>query len=177
MKAATWNRISHKTETDILKNMIRDNKAYVLDRGWTLVDEYKEVLTSKGITPGLEQFLKDAEAGKFDMAVFKSTSRMTRGGKQYAIAAVERLAKAGVHWVFTEQSYLNWDSGVPEWVRDMLLVMWAGLDKEYRKTISVNTKRTLDAQKAAGTYRGGAGHHKLPCRCVIHRTSGGMKDA
>jgi len=171
LRAVTWNRISHKTEETILENMIASNREYVLQKGWKLEREYVERLTSKGITPGLDEMLRDAEAHKFDMVVFKSTSRMTRGGMHFAIAIVERLKRAGVRWHFVEQGYLNWDSGIPEWVADFLLVMWAGLDKEYRKRIGEATKRDVAVKKAAGTYTGGAKRHRLPCRCAAHRTA------
>lgn len=172
-RAATWNRVSHRSELDILANQVTANREHVARQGWTLQPEheYREVLTSKGITPGLRRVLEAAKAKQFDVVVFTSLSRMTRGGVEYALDILNQLAAAGCGWHFIENAALNFDSSTPEFVRKILLAIIAELDKEYRMRISRNTKRKLDELKAAGTYRGGAGSHKLPCQCVVHRTN------
>ena len=139
------------------------------NKGWRLVQEYEEVQTSKGITPVLEQVLQAAEKKEFDVVVFTALSRMTRGGTKFGLMILERLAAAGCGWHFTENPAINYDSNTPEFVKTIILAIYAELDKEYRMRISRATKKKLDEQKAKGTYRGGAGHHKLPCRCAFHK--------
>lgn len=169
MRAVTWNRISHKSEMQILDNMKVSNREYVERQGWALEREYEEILSSKGITPGLEALLRDASARQFDVVVCGTISRFTRGGLEYAIDILNRLEGAGVKCHFVEQPFFNTDAGMPGLVRKPLLAFVSEIDKEYRMRIGRNTKRTLDDQKAKGTYRGGAGSHRLPCRCAVHR--------
>jgi len=169
LRAATFNRISHPSEADILANQKKGTREYVKGKGWRLVREYEEVQTSKGITPVLEEVLRAVERREFDVVVFTALSRMTRGGTKFGLTILERLAAAGCGWHFIENPAINYDSNVPEYVRTIILTIYAELDKEYRMRISRATKKTLDEQKAKGTYRGGAGSHKLPCRCAFHR--------
>src|SRR5438093_7675345 len=91
LRAATFNRISHTSEADILANQKKDTRDYVEDRGWRLVQEYEEVQTSKGITPVLEEVLQAAEKKEFDVVVFTALSRMTRGGTKFGLTILERL--------------------------------------------------------------------------------------
>ena len=172
MRAVTWNRISDKTEMKILENMVIANREYVKVKGWELLREYREVLTSKGITPGLERLLRDAEAHKFDVVVFGSLSRMTRGGTKFALAILERLGNAKVGWHFVENPVLNYDNTIPEWVKTIILTVFAELDKEYRARVSRGTRRKLAELKAQGKRLGGIAHHKPDCHCVVHRRIG-----
>jgi len=169
MRAVTWNRISDKSEMDIMENMMKSNREYVKAKGWELIHEYSEVLTSKGITPGLEALLRDAEAHKFDVVVFRALSRMTRGGTKFALAILERLGKAGCGWHFVENQVLNFDSTVPEWVKNIILAVFAELDKEYRGFISRRTRVAMTDRKARGVR---LGRHEKACTCASHDKSG-----
>src|SRR5438445_11015339 len=95
LRAATFNRISHPSEADILANQKKGTREYVKGMGWRLVREYEEVQTSKGITPVLEEVLRAAERREFDVVVFTALSRMTRGGTKFGLTILERLAAAG----------------------------------------------------------------------------------
>src|SRR2546422_7681253 len=121
IRVATFNRVSHPSEADILKNQMRATREYVSRKaGWKLVKEYEEVQTSKGITPVLEEVLKSAERKEIDIVVFTSLSRMTRGGTKFGLAILERLSDVGCGWHFVENSVLNYDANIPEWVKTII---------------------------------------------------------
>lgn len=169
VRAATYNRVSDlTTEASILENQIALTREYVTLKGWTLVKEHTEAVTSKGITPVLETVLKSAEAKEIDVVVFSALSRMTRGGHVIGGIIFNRLFAAGCGWHFVQNQVLNYDSTVPVYIRNIVMTIYAELDKEYRENISRATKRKLDLLREQGIV-GGAGKHKLPCRCKAHR--------
>jgi DNA invertase Pin-like site-specific DNA recombinase len=170
MKWATFNRISDASEKDILENQRSATRRHVESRAGILVKEYVEVESSKGITPKLALLLKDAKTGKFEMVCFTKPSRMTRGGVEWSFKILRELADAGVGWNFTDLPILNSDNpDVPKMVRDILFAVFAAIDEDYRRMVSVNTRRAMKTLKAQGKRLGGLGHHRADCRCIVHR--------
>ncbi len=151
--ARVYLRVSRGDEKAILRNQERAALVHVKDRGYRLAGVYREV--ASGADPArvvFNQFLHDLGPG--EVAVFTALSRVTRGGTHAALDILRALETRGVRWNFVEQPFLNVDEHTPQMVRDVMIAILAGLDKDYRDRISAKTKETLRKKKAAGVKLG-----------------------
>lgn len=155
MKAAVYARISRPDETAILENEIRNAEEYVAAKGWELSWVYKEIASGVPEKQAqLSQLRKDAHRGRFEVVVFTTLSRMTRGGIEAALYVLKDLERAGVGWHFVEQPMLNFDAGMPKMARDIILGVLAAVDEEYRRRISEATKAAYARRRALADARG-----------------------
>ncbi len=168
MKAAIYIRISRPDEAVILENQRQDAIAYAGRQDLEVVEPiYQDVASGKGADrPGLTALLEDADRGRFELVIFNSLSRMTRGGVQAAFYILDRLARVNVGWHFVEQPILNFDDKTPPLARDILFAVIAAVDKDYRRRISEKTKAALARRRALGLP---LGRHRNGCRCKLHR--------
>ena len=155
MRAAVYARVSRPDEEDILDNEIQNAESYVARMGWDLYATYKEIAPG---TPEkqseLSRLRKDAHRGLFDVVVFTTLSRMTRGGIEAALYILKDLERAGVGWHFVEQDILNYDAGTPPLARDIILGVLAAVDEDYRRRISDATKAAYTRRRALAEARG-----------------------
>ena len=165
MNVAIFCRVSDKSEETILKNQLDSARAYVKGKGWFVVREYVEIRSSKGITPVLKDLLEAAERKEFEAAVFHRLSRMTRGGGRWAFEIFDRLKHAHCGWFFVEQPLLDWGADTQPLVRDILLSVLSAVDEDYRRFVSVQTRKSMDSLKAKGVR---LGRHKDGCTCGVH---------
>lgn len=156
IRAAIYARVSRPDEateaSPILQNQVVALRSHVVERGYLPGPEYVEI-ASGGTTNrvAFNRLLHDAalERGRpFDLVVFASLARMTRGGVAAALDVLRRLDAVGVGWVFLEQPVLNFDSTTPKLARDIVLAVLAAVDEDYRARISRATKAAF-ARKAA----------------------------
>lgn len=91
---------------------------------------------------------------RFDLVVFTSLSRMTRGGISAALDTLRVLESQKVSWHFVEQPTLNFDSGTPDLARNIILAVLAAVDEDYRKNISQKTKAAAARKRALAAANG-----------------------
>jgi DNA invertase Pin-like site-specific DNA recombinase len=171
MKAAVYVRISRPDEAAILENQKKAALAYVQTRGWELVGVYQDITSGGKVDrPGMSALQDDGRARKFNIVVFTSLSRMTRGGISAALYLLNQLKGNSVGWHFVDQPVLNFDAETSPLVRDILLSVLAAVDEDYRRTISTKTKAALGRRRGLGIQ---LGRHKNDCQCKKH---GGRKN-
>jgi DNA invertase Pin-like site-specific DNA recombinase len=167
MKAAIYLRVSRPDEATILENQRQAARAYADRMGFEVVGVFEDTASGKSTDrPGLSAILEGAASGRFELAIFTSLSRMTRGGVDAALYILHRLASVNVGWHFVEQPILNFDATTPPLARDIMLAVIAAIDKDYRARISDKTKAALARRRALGLP---LGRHKADCRCELHR--------
>lgn len=97
------NGLSLQAQRDLLTR-------YARDHGHELVRIYADegISASKSLEKREEllRMVRDAEAGKFDVILFKDITRWSRNAAQY-YKVQERLDKAKVGWIAVEQPYLE----------------------------------------------------------------------
>jgi DNA invertase Pin-like site-specific DNA recombinase len=155
VKAAVYARVSRPDEESILANEVKNAEEYVAAKGWELWWVYKEVASGVPEKQAqLSRLRKDAHRGRFDVVVFTTLSRMTRGGIEAALYILKDLERAGVGWHFVEQPVLNFDAGMPKLARDIILGVLAAVDEDYRRRISDATKAAYTRRRALAEARG-----------------------
>ncbi|HKZ59513.1 MAG TPA: recombinase family protein [Candidatus Thermoplasmatota archaeon] len=167
MKAAIYIRVSRRDEAAILENQRQAARAYADRMGFEVVGVFEDQASGKSADrPGLTALLEAAGRGEFELAIFTSLSRMTRGGIEAALYILDRLVRVNVGWHFVEQPILNFDDKTPPLARDILFAVMAAVDKDYRRVISEKTKAALARRRALGLP---LGRHKNGCSCKLHR--------
>ena len=151
IRAAIYARVSRDDEAAILENQVRGLREYCTAKGLTITREFVETV-SGGISdrPGLSQLLHEASLQRgrpFDLVVFGSLSRMTRGGTYAALEILRKLEAAGVGWRFVEQPMLDNGSDTPKLAKDILLAVLAAVDEDYRARISRATEAAFQRRK------------------------------
>ena len=158
-RAAVYARISSEDEVQILSNQLDNLRRYCEERGFSLseTDVYSEVASGTAEKQARLNDLLSAATKRtrpFDLVVFTSLSRMTRGGVEAALYVLRRLEVSGVGWHIIEQPSLNFDSTTPSLAKDIVLAVLTAIDKDYRSRIARATKaaytRRLNLAKAAG---------------------------
>jgi DNA invertase Pin-like site-specific DNA recombinase len=160
VRAATYARVSRPDEATILENQRVGLRAYCASRGFDLdtANEYTDV-ASGGTSdrPGFNLLLERAAHPRlrtFDLVVFTSLSRMTRGGISAALDTLRVLEREGVSWHFVDQPTLNYDATTPKLARDIILAVLAAVDEDYRRNISQKTKAAFARKKALAAANG-----------------------
>ncbi len=112
-KAAAYVRVStiEQASTGLSLAAQRDLLTrYASDHEMEIVEVYADegVSAAKSLDKRTQilRLLRDAEAGKFAVILFKDITRWSRNSAQY-YAVQERLDKAGVSWIAVEQPYLE----------------------------------------------------------------------
>jgi len=157
-RVATYARISRADEAQILENQVATLRSYCLTRELELVREYVDVASGgTDDRPGFRELLQDAARARgrpFDLVVFTSLSRMTRGGLEAALHVLRTLERSGVGWRFVEQPILDNDATTPPLARDILMAVLTALDQDYRRRISTATKNAYARRKQAAAALG-----------------------
>jgi DNA invertase Pin-like site-specific DNA recombinase len=152
VRAAAYARISDDSEETILENQLEGVRSYCRDKGFELREDniYSEVATGTAEKQArLNDMLSAASKRNraFDLVVFPSLSRMTRGGVEAALYVLRRLEQSGVGWHILEQPTLNFDSTTPKLVKDILLSVLAAIDEDYRARIRRATRAAYQKRK------------------------------
>ena len=151
LRAAVYCRISREDEADILQNQLEALQAHCAAQGLEVTRVYQEVAPGVSERPVLSALLHDAALRRgrpFDLVVFQSLSRMTRGGVEAALHILRVLEMNEIGWHIVEQPMLNYDSTTPALAKDIILSVLAAVDKDYRRRISEATKAAYAKRKA-----------------------------
>lgn len=157
LRAGIYARTSREDEATILQNQLETLQAYCEAHGLQVTRVFTEVAPGTAERPVLNELLHDAglQRGRpFDLVVFLSLSRLTRGGVEAALHVLRILEMNGVGWHFVEQPMLNYDSSTPPLARDIILSVLAAVDKDYRRRISEATKTAYRKRRMLADARG-----------------------
>lgn len=163
MRAAIYARVSRPDESSerggepILENQLSDLRDLAARRGYEVTREYVEV--ASGSDDGraqLNALLHDAalERKPWDVALFRSLSRLTRGGTAAALEILRRLEQSGVGWRFADTPILDSAEDTQPLVRNVLLAVIAEVDRDYRERIRRATRAAYQRRKALAEARG-----------------------
>ncbi|MCI4338736.1 MAG: recombinase family protein [Thermoplasmata archaeon] len=161
-------------ERRILQNQVDNLRAYCSRIGLSLTEanEFVEIVSGgKDDRPELNRLLAAASLQRgrpFDVVVFTSLSRMTRGGIGSALYILDRLAASKVSWHFVDQPLLNFDSNTPKLAKDIILSVLAAVDADYRDRISKATRAAYQSRVNLAAGSGTTvrwGRHKKTCVC------------
>ncbi len=184
-RAAVYVRVSDKAELPILKNQQQAAVEYARDKGFVveMSNIFSEVAKADKDRSVFDDLLHLASLRKgrpFDVVIFTSLSRMTRGGVEAAFHLLRKLEQFGVGWHFVEQPALNFDADTPPLARDIVLSVIAALDKDYRRRISAATSAAYRKRKALAesnpNYKMRWGRHPKDCDCTLHKEKGPTGD-
>lgn len=101
MKIVLYMRVSTDDQTNENQRIRLDET--VNQRGWTLVDTYQDQESgAKRSRPGLDQLLKDARAGRFDLVLVTKVDRISRS-LQDLLEIAAKLGEYNVSLSFTDQ--------------------------------------------------------------------------
>ena len=150
MRAALYLRVSTIDQTT-------ENQRLELDKlcdfkGWEITQTYEDhgISGSKGrqARKGLDDLLKDATRGRFDIALFWSVDRLGRSTAQVT-AAMEELKQAGVKQYYMKEAI---DTSTPH--GEAMIEMAAVFAKLERSMIVERVKAGLERAKAQGKTLG-----------------------
>ncbi|HEV2317742.1 MAG TPA: recombinase family protein [Thermoplasmata archaeon] len=159
-RAAIYARVSRPDERDILENQKRALRDYCRSLEFELSEENEYFDVASGGTvdrPGFGLLLQRAAHPRrrtFDLVVFTSLSRMTRGGISAALDTLRVLEREGVSWHFVDQPTLNFDATTPKLARDIILAVLAAVDEDYRRNISQKTRAAAARKRALAAANG-----------------------
>lgn len=124
---------------------------YAQDHGMNLIeiyaDEGKSAAKSLEKREALLRMIKDAEAGKFEVILFKDITRWSRNSAQY-FRVQERLDACKVGWIAVEQPYLETVSPTGRFQVSVML----GTSQLEADQTSQRIKFTQDAEVARGFF-------------------------
>jgi DNA invertase Pin-like site-specific DNA recombinase len=154
MRAASYSRASTEeqvTEGHSLDAQRHSTRRFIESHGWTLVHEYVDAgLSAKRDSerPALEQLLRDAVLGRFDVVVVDKVDRFYRH-LQGLLSALDQLNDHGVTFVSVRE---NLDFSTP-WGKLALTVLGM-LAEIYIDNLREETKKGKRARARKGLWNG-----------------------
>lgn len=102
-RVAIYARVSTADQTT--ENQLLDLKAYTLNRGWQLYQEYSDngISGTKDKRPALNQLMDDARKRKFDVVLVWRFDRFSRSTK-HLILALEEFRNLGIDFVSYQEN-------------------------------------------------------------------------
>ena len=135
-------------QLDYIENFARENDLIVAGE---YVDEGISATLEISKRKALAQLIKDAQAGKFDIIVFKCIDRFFRNTEEY-YTAQKQLRKAGVTWISIEEPDLDPDDADAAFKINIYLAMAEYEARKTSKRIRFNNKmRTKNKQVVTGS--------------------------
>jgi DNA invertase Pin-like site-specific DNA recombinase len=152
IRAAIYARISREDEARILANQLENLRSYCRGHAFALEESDVFIEVASGSAEHqvrLNNLLSEAskQTRSFDLVVFSSLSRMTRGGIEAGLYVLHRLEIAGVGWHFIDQPILNYDSTTPALAKEIIFAVLAAIDKDYRERIRRATRNAYTSKK------------------------------
>ena len=160
IRAAIYARVSRPDEATILENQKEALRRYCESRGFELRPENEYFDVASGGTadrPGFNTLMERVAHPRlrtFDLVVFTSLSRMTRGGISAALDTLRVLEREKAAFHFVDQPILNLDSNTPGLARNIIMAVLAAVDEDYRLNISQKTKAAYARKKALSIANG-----------------------
>ena len=150
MRVAIYARVSTSDKGQDPENQLRELRAWCVNSGHTIAQEYVEHETGGKGADKRKQFaalFEDAAKRKFDLVLFWALDRFSREGMAQTIGHLQRLTSYGVTFHSYTEPHLATDN---ELVRNILLALLSSLAKVEAQKISDRTKAGMARAKAKG---------------------------
>jgi DNA invertase Pin-like site-specific DNA recombinase len=150
VRVAIYGRVSTADKGQNPENQLRELRAWCVNSGHTVSQEYVEHESGRKGTETRKQFaalFDDAAKRKFDCVLFWALDRFSREGMAQTIAHLQRLLSFGVVFHSCTEPHLATDN---ELVRNILLALLSSLTKLGTQKISERTKAGMVRAKAKG---------------------------
>ena len=154
VRAAVWVRVSSDEQST--ENQLPVLQELAARRGWAIVRTFELASESAwsggsgGYQKALNEMLRGARRGEFQVLAIWSLDRLTRAGPLDALQILDRLGRAGVQVVSQQEAWLE---GSPEF-RELLIALVGWMAKWESQRRSERTKAGLERAKAAGVRLG-----------------------
>ena len=161
-KAALWARVSTAKEMQgrALEQQLERLREEAARRGYEVVREYAHrglsaYRTTEGLDGALDGVIADAAALGFSALFVTRIDRLSRGGSLYTLAAIQRMADAGVQFVAIDEFLLG-DPTDP--VNEMVLSVLSAVAKmssvQHGERVRLGQARARAEGKHLGRPRG-----------------------
>ena len=140
MRVAIYARVSTDDKGQDPENQLRELRAWCVNSGHTITQEYVEHESGRKGADKRKQFatlFDDAAKRKFDCVLFWALDRFSREGMAQTIVHLQRLTSYGVSFHSYTEPHLATDN---ELVRNILLALLSSLAKVEAEKISDRTK-------------------------------------
>lgn len=152
VRAAVYIRVSSAGQEDnfSLPTQERSCREYAGERGWAVVEVYRDVYTGAAVfeRPGLTRLRADMRDGRFDVLVVHALDRLSRDQNHLGLVLSE-AEHAGVEWHSATEDVDNSPVG------KMLRAVIGGVAELERLKIAERTQRGKRARVEAGKYQVG----------------------
>lgn len=147
-KVAIYMRVSTATQT--VENQRLELEAYCQRQGWIISQTYEDagISGSNFDRPALQQMLKDAAKGKFDVLMVWKIDRLARSTADL-LNILQQLTSLGVDFISTTQSIDTTTS-----MGRMVVVFLAAVAQFEKETIVERVKCGLQRAKSEGVQLG-----------------------
>jgi DNA invertase Pin-like site-specific DNA recombinase len=151
MQVALYARVSTRDKGQDTENQLEQLRAFAASQNWTVVHEYVDKATGKhSDREQFQRLFEGASQRKFDLVLFWSLDRFSRGGVLETLHHLQRLAQYGVGYrSFTEQ-YLD-SCGI---FKDAVLSILATIAKQERIRLSERVHAGLAKARKQGRIGG-----------------------
>jgi DNA invertase Pin-like site-specific DNA recombinase len=129
MRVAIYARVSTSDKGQDPENQLRELRAWCVNSGHTIAQEYVEAETDRKGADKRKRFaalFEDAAKRKFDLVLFWALDRFSREGMAQTIGHLQRLNSYGVSFHSYTEPHLATDN---ELVRNILLALLSSLAK------------------------------------------------
>ncbi|MCC7497337.1 MAG: recombinase family protein [Bryobacterales bacterium] len=145
MTAALYCRVSTRDQQN--DNQADQLKAYAASRGYHITGVYSDTESgSRHQRPGLAALLRDASARKFDIVLFWSLDRISRGGVLKTLEILQLFQRYGVRFRSLQQPEL--DTTGP-W-GDVIVAVFAALAQLERMLLIERTRAGIERARRSG---------------------------
>lgn len=149
MRAAIYARVS--TESQHTDNQVFELREWARALAYDVVAEYVDVQSGAGDDrPGLQQLLADARRRRFELVLFWSLDRLSRGGIARTLSLLRQLADRGVKFRSLRQDCI--DSAGP--FGELLIAVFAALGDIERRQHAERTRAGIQRARLRGTQFG-----------------------
>jgi len=150
MNCAIYARVSTRDKGQDFTNQLLALREFAAKQGWNLYCEYVDQVTgSTDERPEFQRMFQDASQRKFDVLLFWSLDRLSRGVLE-TLQHLQRLTSYGIAWrSFTEQ-YLD-STGI---FREAVIGILAAIAKQERVRLAERTRAGLERVRREGKRLG-----------------------
>jgi DNA invertase Pin-like site-specific DNA recombinase len=125
MRAAIYTRVSGRSNRQETENQAIVLREYCQRQGWEFVEFTDRMTGTRADRDGLIRLFDAASRREFDICLFWSLDRFSRGGTIQTLEMLQRLTNWGVQWRSHQEAFL--DSTGP--MRDAVVGLLAALAK------------------------------------------------
>ena len=152
------------------ESQLHDLRQMAAQRGYQIVQEYTDrICGAKARRPGLDELMRDARRGRFDVVLVWAFDRIARSVTHF-LQLLDELNDLGVEFVSFRE---NIDTGGP--LGRAIVVIVAAIAELERSLIIERVRSGMRRAKLEGRHIGGQG--RLPDRLILNRSISPVESA